>query len=111
MAEHQLQGKIRHLAAVGRTRQSRAADSRSPPLGEIEDDCLRKGKALGMSNKNKRPKIKGPYVVHTSRMLNSLAFRTLSLTGHRILARIELELCRHAGKDNGTLIVTYDDFE
>jgi hypothetical protein len=64
-----------------------------------------------MSNRNKRPQIKGPYVVHTSRMLNSPAFRALSLTGHRILARIEIELCRHAGKDNSNLIVTYDDFE
>jgi hypothetical protein len=64
-----------------------------------------------MSNRNKRPKIKGPYVVRTSRMLNSPAFRALSLTGHRILARIELELCRHAGKDNGTLIITYEDFK
>ena len=44
-------------------------------------------------------------------MLGSPAFRALSLTGHRILARIELELCSHAGKDNGNLIVTYDDFE
>jgi hypothetical protein len=44
-------------------------------------------------------------------MLASPAYRALSLTGHRILARIELELCRHAGKDNGTLIVTYKDFQ
>lgn len=64
-----------------------------------------------MSNKNKRPKIKGPYIVRTSRMLASPAFGALSLTGHRILARIEIELCRHGGKDNGTLIITYKDFE
>jgi hypothetical protein len=64
-----------------------------------------------MSNKNKRPKIKGPYVIRTGRMLDSPAYRALSQTGHRILARIEIELCRHAGKDNGRLIVTYKDFK
>jgi hypothetical protein len=43
-------------------------------------------------------------------MQESPAFRVLSLTAHRILARIEIELRRHAGKNNGRLAVTFDDF-
>ena len=35
----------------------------------------------------------------------------MSLTGHRILDRIEIELADHGGKDNGKLPVTYADFE
>jgi hypothetical protein len=44
-------------------------------------------------------------------MLESPAFRALSLTGHRILARLEIELGHHGGADNGRLPVTYADFE
>jgi hypothetical protein len=35
----------------------------------------------------------------------------LSLSGHRVLARIEIELADHGGNDNGQLPVTYADFE
>ncbi len=34
----------------------------------------------------------------------------MSLSGHRLLARVEVELARHVGTDNGKLPVTYDDF-
>jgi DNA-binding transcriptional MocR family regulator len=44
-------------------------------------------------------------------MLESAAYRALSLSAHRVLARIEIELAHHGGKDNGKLPVTYDDFE
>jgi len=43
-------------------------------------------------------------------MLDSPAYRVLSQAAHRILARIEVELGRHGGKDNGKLPVTTDDF-
>jgi hypothetical protein len=46
-------------------------------------------------------------------MLDSPAYRVLSLSAHRIMSRIEVELGRHGGdkgKKNGILIVTYDDF-
>jgi hypothetical protein len=56
-------------------------------------------------------KIKGQFAPHTIEMLLSPAFRVLSLTGHRILARLEIELARHGGKDNGRLPVTFADFE
>ncbi len=43
-------------------------------------------------------------------MLQSFAYRELSLSGHRVLARIELELAAHGGTSNGKLPVTYGDF-
>jgi hypothetical protein len=43
-------------------------------------------------------------------MIESPAYRVLSLSGHRVIARIRLELARHGGNDNGKLIVTFDDF-
>jgi hypothetical protein len=43
-------------------------------------------------------------------MLESPAYRTLSLSAHRLLARIEIEMARHGGFDNGKLPVTYTDF-
>jgi hypothetical protein len=44
-------------------------------------------------------------------MLESPAFRALSLAAHRIIHRVEIELAHHGGKDNGRLPVTFDDFE
>jgi hypothetical protein len=43
-------------------------------------------------------------------MLESPAFRVLWLREHRFLYRLEIEHLRHAGRENGQLIVTYDDF-
>ena len=56
-------------------------------------------------------KISGQFVPRLIEMLRSPAFRALSLTGHRILARIEIELASHGGRDNGKLPVTFADFE
>ena len=44
-------------------------------------------------------------------MLESPAFRALSLAAHRVLYRVEIELAHHGGQDNGRLPVTFDDFE
>jgi hypothetical protein len=43
-------------------------------------------------------------------MLESPAWRVLSLGARRVLDRIEIELANHGGRDNGQLPVTYDDF-
>jgi hypothetical protein len=59
-----------------------------------------------MTNK----KIIGQFVPHTLEMLQSPAWCVLSLSAYRILDRIEIELCRHRGQDNGKLPVTYQDF-
>jgi hypothetical protein len=39
------------------------------------------------------------------------AWRALSLSGRRVLDRIEIEHGHHGGNDNGKLPVTFDDFE
>jgi hypothetical protein len=44
-------------------------------------------------------------------MLESPAYRVLSLSGHRILARVEIEMAHHGGFDNGKLPVTFENFE
>lgn len=43
-------------------------------------------------------------------MLRSSAWCVLSLSGRRIIDRIEIELADHGGMDNGKLPITYDDF-
>jgi hypothetical protein len=43
-------------------------------------------------------------------MMESPAYQILSLAGHRVLARIEIELAHHGGNDNGKLPVTFDHF-
>jgi hypothetical protein len=50
------------------------------------------------------------FVKHERCLLESPAWQVLSGDGHKLLSRIELELLRHGGRDNGCLIVTYADF-
>jgi hypothetical protein len=59
----------------------------------------------------RRNKIGEQFAARTVAMLRSPAYRVLSLTGHRILARLEIELAAHAGRENGFLPCTFDDFE
>jgi hypothetical protein len=47
----------------------------------------------------------------TIEMMGSPAYRALSLSAHRVITRIRVELANHAGKDNGKLPVTFLDFE
>ena len=44
-------------------------------------------------------------------MLESPAWRVLSLSARRLLDRIEIELAHHGRNDNGRLPVTFEDFE
>ena len=43
-------------------------------------------------------------------MLESPAYRALSRSAHLVISRIEVELARHGGNDNGRLPVTTDQF-
>jgi hypothetical protein len=52
-----------------------------------------------------------PFAPHAIAMLESPALGAVSLAGRRVLDRIEIELARHGGKDNGRLPVTWRDFE
>jgi len=59
----------------------------------------------------RRNRIHGQFAWRLVEMLESPAYRALSLSAHRALARIELELAHHGGNANGQLPVTFDDFE
>jgi len=56
-----------------------------------------------------KQKISGQFAPRLIEMLRSPAYRALSLSGHRVLACLEIELARRGGKDNGDLICTYAD--
>jgi hypothetical protein len=63
------------------------------------------------ARKGKRTQIGGQFAWRLVEMLESPAYRALSLSGHRVLARLEIEMARHGGNDNGKLPTTFDDFE
>jgi hypothetical protein len=56
-------------------------------------------------------KISGQFAARLIEMMESPAYRVLSLSAHRVLSRIEIEWAHHGGEDNGQLPVTFDDFE
>jgi hypothetical protein len=60
--------------------------------------------------RRRRTKIEGQFAWRLVEMLNSPAFRVLSLSAHRVLTRLEIELGKHGGTENGRLPCTYDDF-
>ena len=61
--------------------------------------------------RRRRTTIGGQFVAHLIEMLESPAFRVLSLSARRVLDRVEIEHAHHGGADNGRLPVTYDDFQ
>lgn len=58
-----------------------------------------------------RSKIGGQFSWRLIEMLESPAYRALSLSAHRVLDRLEIELAHHGGHDNGALPVTFVDFQ
>ena len=58
----------------------------------------------------KRRKIDGQYVPHIVELIESPAWRALSLSAHRVLDRIEIEHLHHGGRENGRLAVRFEDF-
>jgi hypothetical protein len=58
----------------------------------------------------RKNRIAGQFSARTIAMIESPAFQVLSLAGHRVLARIEIEHAHHGGNDNGRLSITFDDF-
>ena len=59
----------------------------------------------------RRNSIPGQWAWRTIAMMESPAFRVLSLSARRILDRLEIEVAHHGGNDNGKLPCTYDHFE
>jgi hypothetical protein len=64
-----------------------------------------------MSSRKKRNSITGQFAWRLIEMLNSPAYRALSLSGRRVLDRLEIELANHGGRNNSKLPVTYINFE
>ena len=64
----------------------------------------------GTRRNRRRTAIGGQFAPRLIEMISSPAFRVLSLSVRRALARIELELASHGGTDNGRLPTTFDDF-
>jgi hypothetical protein len=61
--------------------------------------------------RQRRTSIGGQFAPRLIEMLESPAYRVLSLGAHRVIARIEIELGHHGGTNNGKLPVTYDQLE
>jgi hypothetical protein len=53
----------------------------------------------------------GQFCIRPREMMESAAYRVFSRAAHLVLSRIELELRYHGGKNNGRLLVTYEQFE
>jgi hypothetical protein len=60
-----------------------------------------------MKRKNQ---INEQFSVRLISMLESPAYQVLSLSAHKVISRIDIELAHHGGNDNGKLPVTYQDF-
>src|SRR5262249_17584907 len=58
----------------------------------------------------RRNRINGQWSPRLIEMLESPAYRALSLSAHRVISRVEIELAHHGGNDNGRLPVTFEDF-
>lgn len=59
----------------------------------------------------RRNKISGQFSWLPVEMLESPAYRVMSLSARRVVDRIRIELAHHAGKDNGKLPVTFQNFQ
>ena len=57
-----------------------------------------------------RPPKDAPWCWFTREMLESPAWRSLSNAAYKVIFRIAIEHMSHAGRENGNLIVTYEDF-
>jgi hypothetical protein len=62
------------------------------------------------NRRERRTSIGGQFAARLIEMIESPAFRVLSLSARRVLDRVEIEFAHHGGTDNGRLPVTYDDF-
>jgi hypothetical protein len=58
----------------------------------------------------KRNQIDGQFNARLIELMESPAYRVLSLSARRVLDRIMIELAHHGGNDNGKLPVTYEHF-
>jgi hypothetical protein len=64
-----------------------------------------------MAGLRKHNKISGQFAARLIELIESPAYRVLSLSAHRVLSRLEIELAHHGGHDNGRLPVTFENFQ
>ena len=68
-------------------------------------------RTAGKPGERRRNRIAGQWAPRPIEMLESPAWRVMSLSAHRVVDRIDIELRHHGGKENGDLIVTFDQFQ
>jgi hypothetical protein len=71
---------------------------------------LPNGRSDARIKHSERTKIEPPFVQIRREMLRSPAFRALSYSALRILNRLDIEHMDNAGRENGNLVCTYQDF-
>lgn len=68
------------------------------------------GRSTGRRRKQRHTKIAGQFAPRLIEMLESPAYRVLSVSAHRVLSRLEIEHGHHGGCENGRLPVTFENF-
>jgi hypothetical protein len=63
------------------------------------------------TGRRRRNAISGAFAPRLVEMLESPAYRVLSVSAHRALSRIEIEHAHHGGADNGKLPITFEQFK
>ena len=70
-----------------------------------------KGRTSRRSRKFNRPPSNQAWSWLTSELINSLAWRSMSVNCRKLIDRLLLEHCNHGGWENGRLVCTYKDFQ
>jgi hypothetical protein len=65
----------------------------------------------GIAGRKRRTQIDGQWIAYRLEMIQSPAFKALSLQGRKVLNRLEIEHCGYGGAENGRLPCRYYDFE
>jgi hypothetical protein len=97
------------------------SDSEFPTVDEIDDNPallrhpdapVRQRNRSGQKGGVSKLSFDETYIRRKYAMLASPAYMALSLSGHRVMSRLEIEFGRHKGKpeENGALPCTFDDF-
>ena len=65
----------------------------------------------GIAGSRRRTQIGGQFSARLIEMLESPAYRALTLSAHLVLSRLEIEHAHHGGTENGNLPCKFSDFE
>lgn len=107
-------GRIRTTPGASRARADYMPNDGNATRFSRPRKLDRKGRATGPIRKQHRLHIGPPketcWTWRTAEMLESPAFRLLSINSRRCLDRLEFEHLAHGLQENGQLIVTYEDF-